>query len=298
MSQSDSAPGAGVALRQLVSQIDKSVNFVEQQLTGFIESRYVRKVDDYYICYLSSQTGCNRGCKFCHLTATGQTTFEDVKLHEFMIQYHNVRAEYNRSNVKAKWVHFNFMARGEPLANGTILHGGNDLLEMLGKNAIQDGVKPKFNISTIMPMTLKKSLTEIFPLISPTIYYSLYSVNEKFRSEWLPTAMPIKQALDMLKEYQDFSKKIVKIHHTFIKDANDSIAEVEYMCDALDAAGLVCEFNLVRYNPFSPEQGEESSGQVLSRNMGIIKSRFKGKTQIIPRVGFDVKASCGMFVEK
>jgi len=50
-------------MRILHSQIDASVNFVEQQLTGFIESRYVRREERYMIAYLSSQTGCNRGCR-------------------------------------------------------------------------------------------------------------------------------------------------------------------------------------------------------------------------------------------
>ena len=74
----------------LKSNLDQSVNFVENQLVGFLESRYVRKVDEYFICYLSSQTGCNRGCKFCHLTASGQTQlnhrhFERLSIFEYIL---------------------------------------------------------------------------------------------------------------------------------------------------------------------------------------------------------------------
>src|ERR1700689_4726533 len=101
----------------LKSKLDQSVNFVEEQLVGFLESRYVRKVDDYFIAYLSSQTGCNRGCRFCHLTATNQTKFEDVSSSDFTFQALQIFKEYKRSNIPAKYVHFNFMARGEPLNN-------------------------------------------------------------------------------------------------------------------------------------------------------------------------------------
>lgn len=61
----------------LKSEIDRSVNFVEQKLEGFIESRFVRKKPEYFICYLSSQLGCSKGCKFCHLTASKQFAVKD-----------------------------------------------------------------------------------------------------------------------------------------------------------------------------------------------------------------------------
>lgn len=114
----------------------------------------------------------------------------------------------------------------------------------------------------------------------------------------MPAAMEVDEAVRMLKEYQNFSKKIVKIHYAFIAGQNDSKEEVNFVCDVLEKHNLICEFNLVRYNPASSEQGVESSVDILNRNTEIIKNRFSftSKVQIIPRVGFDVKASCGMFV--
>lgn len=279
------------------STIDQSVNFVEDQLVGFLESRYVRKVDDYFICYLSSQTGCNRGCKFCHLTATGQTAFKDSDYQDFINQALQVFRHY-RKEKKAKYMHYNFMARGEVLANKHIIRDADDILMALAQLAKRDGLNPKFNVSTIMPKTLEKSLTDIFNIITPTLYYSLYSVDPAFRKKWLPSAMPYADALDQLKEYQQVSKKIVKIHFAFIKGENDSVAEVREMCSEIEKRKLLCEFNLVRYNPFSEVQGEESSDEVIRRNLEIISEQFHGKVQMIPRVGFDVKASCGMFVDK
>lgn len=283
-------------MQKLESQIDRSVNFVEEQLTGFLESRYVRKVDDYFICYLSSQTGCNRGCKFCHLTVMGQTSFTDAPIGDFLTQWHNVEQHYIKSKSPAKTVHFNFMARGEPLANKWLLNDGDLLLGQLGQLAKYRGLRSKFNISTIMPVTLSKSLCDVFHFIHPTIYYSLYSVKESFRQKWLPTAMSVPNAMGFLKEYQSYSKKIIKIHHTFIAGENDSLDDVKDMCELLELTGLLCEFNLVRYNPFSAEQGVESDQETLDRNVEYIRSRLAGKVQVIPRVGFDVKASCGMFV--
>jgi len=289
-------------LKVLNSTEDRSVNFVENQLVGFLESRYVRKCREYFICYLSSQTGCNRGCTFCHLTATGQTSFTDSDHNDFLSQalqvFRHYRRERERDNAPADLVHFNFMARGEPLANWHFLDSADELLNKLGQLAIAERLPSKFNISTIMPTTFRRrSLRDVFRFITPTIYYSLYSVSEEFRKKWMPAAMPVGEALDMLKDYQEFSKKIVKIHFPFIKGVNDSLADVSRMCDEIDARELACEFNLVRYNPASPDQGEESPPEVLDARLAQITERFGGrKVQAIPRVGFDVQASCGMFV--
>lgn len=280
----------------LQSQIDRSVNFVEEQLVGFLESRYVRKVDDYFICYLSSQTGCNRGCKFCHLTATGQTAFKDSDYQDFMNQAIQVFRHY-RNQKPAKVMHYNFMARGEALANKYLIENADEVLLALGQLAVKEKLNPKFNFSTIMPKTLDRPLTDIFKIVTPTVYYSLYSVDPVFRAKWLPAAMEVGQALDMLKDYQKVTKKIIKIHHTFIKGENDSLEQVQSMINEIKKRDLICEFNLVRYNTFSPDQGEESCDEVLQRNMKFITDSLGGKVQTIPRVGFDVKASCGMFVE-
>lgn len=278
-------------LQQINSQLDASVNFVEQQLTGFIESRYVRRQENYFIAYLSSQTGCNRGCQMCHLTATKQTQFTNLDLLDFVSQFETVLAHYEK-HTPAKTVHLNFMARGEPLANPTVLNTGSELLWKLGNIALERGLRPKFNISTIMPVTLKKSLCDVFPIIWPTVYYSIYSVNSSFRNKWLPAAMAVERALDNLREYQQISKKIVKFHCAFIQDENDSEQDVERMLRLIQSYGFHSEFNIVRYNPYSDLQGQESSR--VSDIADQIQHYMPCK--IIPRVGVDCKASCGQFV--
>lgn len=282
-------------LRVLRSTEDASVNFVEEALVGFLESRFVRKCEDYFVCYLSSQTGCNRGCTFCHLTVTEQTSFTDSTHNDFVGQAVQVFRHYRSQRRPARYVHYSFMARGEPLANRVLLDSADSLLIKLGEMARDDGLGVKFNVSTIMPSTLRQSLPEVFRLIHPTIYYSLYSADEAFRRSWLPGAMPLDEALRRLHEYQEFSKKVVKVHYPFIAGQNDSVEQVEAVCEAIDRARLICDLNLVRYNPASPAQGQESDEETIEQRLTIIRRRFKGKVQVIPRVGFDVAASCGMF---
>lgn len=278
-------------MRILTSNLDQSVNFVEQQLTGFIESRYVRRNRDYFIAYLSSQTGCNRGCRMCHLTATRQTQFSNCDQQDFISQLDTVFSHYDKDE-PADAIHINWMARGEPLANPTMVETSTELLLRLGTMARDRGLSVKFNVSTILPVTLRKTLIDAFPIITPTIYYSIYSINQAFRTKWLPAAMPVEQALDLLAEYQHITKKIVKFHCAFIKGENDRDKDVEAMMSSINRHGIRGEFNVVRYNPFSSEQGEESPyveaiSEIISQYMPC---------KIIPRVGQDVYASCGTFV--
>jgi len=242
----------------------------------------------------------------CHLTATGQTYFTSVTDEEYMEQALQVIDHWQNVDETgiAKFVHFNFMARGEPLANRYILKGhAMEILRNLATIAQKNGLEAKFKISTIMPTELRTIPTDI-PLYwlfenNAQIYYSLYSVNERFRKRWLPKALPVPEALELLRSYQwdsPLQPKDPVLHWAFIEGENDSVEDVEATCQAILDSGVRGQFNLVRYNPPN-NKSKESSPEVLERNFKIISEALDHpRSQIIPRVGFDVKASCGMFV--
>jgi len=283
----------------LRSEEDCSVNFVIEKDDGFLEARFVRRSDDYFVIYLSSHSGCSRACRFCHLTATKQTGDTEASFEEYITQA-KVVMDYYKDEIEAtnpaRVVHFNWMSRGEPLANSTMLTRGQELLLELTKIAKQENLIPKFNISTIMPDTLDpECLSKIFSPISPTIYYSLYSLADSFRKRWIPKSLPVDVALDSLKAYQQDSKKIVKIHFAFIKDENDGVGNLIDIVGEVKKRRLAIEFNVVRYNPFSDKQGAETDEATIQRNVKIIEAQIDGEVKLIQRVGFDVNASCGMF---
>src|SRR6202040_3898560 len=103
------------------SEQDASVNWDRPADVGRLEARYVRRCPDYFVVYLSSQTGCAQGCRMCHLTATGQTRLRDATLWEMIEQARTVLDHAGRGAAPPRSVHFNFMARGEPLANRALL---------------------------------------------------------------------------------------------------------------------------------------------------------------------------------
>jgi 23S rRNA (adenine2503-C2)-methyltransferase len=280
------------------SHQDASVNWDKPADVGRIEARYVRRCPDYFVVYLSSQTGCNQGCRMCHLTASGQTRLRDVTHEEFLTQAGTVLDHYRREAPPARSVHFNFMARGEPLANPVLLTHADELLGDLAERAVALELRPRYLVSSIFPKELGDRLLEdIFIRYHPELYYSLYSVRERFRRRWLPKALPVEEALDRLVSWQRSTYKICKIHYAFIAGENDSEAEVHAICDALESRRLMVHVNIVRYNPHDPRRhGVEPREEVIQRNAKIYESRLPyARVRIIPRVGYDVHASCGMF---
>jgi adenine C2-methylase RlmN of 23S rRNA A2503 and tRNA A37 len=280
------------------SALDASVNWVRRVDVGAIETRFVRRERDTAVIYLSSQTGCRQACRMCHLTATGQTAHRDVTLDEFVAQSEVVLDHYRRVE-PARVAHFNFMARGEPLLNPVVVNQSGELLDRLWRLAARHGLRARFLISTIMPKGLERSLVDIFDRYHPELYYSLYSTDEALRRRWLPNAQPVDTALDQLAAWQRATSKIIKIHFAFIRGFNDSEASVHAICDALAARALAAHVNIVRYNPPSPDHSDEPDEAVIERDAQIFRTRLpEARVQVVPRVGFDVQASCGMFVNE
>lgn len=285
---------------------DNSVNFIDSSpSSGFFESRYVRRGDDYFIVYLSVQSACNLGCRMCHLTATKQKKVIENSESNLLMQAQAVLNHYQelvRSGKEkpAKYMHFNFMARGEVL-NTPIFKDPESTFSLLSKlRGLSESINlnARFLLSTIMPTAFNGDLNEIFKTIHPYFYYSIYSTNDDFRKKWLPMAMNPSNALDKLSLWNGFSEHDFKIHYAFIEGENDSPKDIYNICQLLLSRGLKPDVNIVRYNPYSSEHGQEPNENTIRLNANKFRDLLGSHVKVIDRVGKDVKASCGMFIEK
>lgn len=282
------------------SREDASVNFLWRGSgEETAEARYVRRRDDTVIIYLSSQTGCAQACRMCHLTATRQNRASDLPPNQIIEQASSVLGWYRENARPARIAHFNFMARGEPLANTRLVNAFKSVIDELCALAVRINLVPRIKVSTIMPRQVEdRELARLFQGAQPDLYYSIYSVDDRFRKRWLPLAIPAQTALRQLKSYQDQTRKIPVLHWALIRGENDAAPDVSAVCRAVNEVGLRADVNIVRYNPYSTEYGEEASEQVIEERARQIGEELPGcRVKIVSRVGFDVQASCGMFVE-
>lgn len=280
-----------VALR---SKLDASINFSRMDPRGgMVETRFVRRLEERFIVYISSMLGCDKACRFCHLTQTGQTNSTCLSEDEMVEQARTVLSRSDFSG--AKTVHFNFMARGEPLSNP---HVGRPLFERLDALAASYGLTSRIKVSSIMPSDVWTTNPSglWMPGCPPVdIYYSLYSLDADWRRRWIPKAMKPEDALDLLARYQSVTGQRVVLHWALIEDENDDPLMAEEIARLANEAGLRSEFNLVRYNPAN-EKSRESSQTRIDDYLESMTHSLPGRSKTVPRVGFDVAASCGMFL--
>lgn len=289
--------------KRLDSKLDASVNWV---LEGGLEARYVQRVPEYFIVYLSSHDGCNKACRFCHLTQTGQTSFNEVGLEGYEKQARVVLAHYDelvaKGMVRARHVNFNLMARGEPLANSVVLTQLTELEAVLGRLAAERGLMFNVNVSSIVPLeAVERGLVRIFEGTKHSqLFYSMYSADAGFRRRWLPKAAGVEVVLEQVHELQKAMPELgVVLHWALIEGENDSQAALDKVGALVKSHGVRARFNLVRYNPYSEGQGKEASEGVLKERLIQIERFMEvSGSRIVPKVGFDVKASCGMFVHR
>ena len=118
-------------MRHLKSALDLSQNFILKaaRQKGHLECRYVRRENAKVAVYVSSHYGCNMGCQFCHLTHMGKehTTMKNASFDDYVTQFRTVlnytkEEEEKDPSLLVSRINVNFMARGDALANSTIIN--------------------------------------------------------------------------------------------------------------------------------------------------------------------------------
>jgi len=105
-------------LKKLSSKTDRTVKYIFLSRNQVLEVSYIDKQDGKDIICVPTQTGCNLGCEFCHLTDQNlQLDVRNLETQEIAATIEYVLDDLGLENKKDKTLLISFMGAGEPLLN-------------------------------------------------------------------------------------------------------------------------------------------------------------------------------------
>lgn len=234
---------------------------------------------------ISSQCGCNFGCKFC---ATGDIglkrnlTSDEItdQILYFHLKGHSIDS-------------ISFMGMGEALANVQVF----DALNVLTNPALFALSPRRLSISTIGIIPSIKKVTQNYPQVNLT--FSLHSPFNEQRSELMPIneRYPLSDVMDTLNEHIRVTSRKVYIAYIMLPGVNDSIDHAKEVVNLLRGrykSGNLYHVNIIRYNPTvsSPMRFEEVNENHVVNFYKELKSAGINIT-IRSQFGIDIDAACG-----
>ena len=229
---------------------------------------------------VSTQVGCNMGCKFCESGRLKKR--RNLETYEMVLQILMVE-ELTQKRIS----HVVLMGIGEPFDNYINVMKFINIINH--PNGIAIGAR-HITISTcgIIPK-IKEFMNENLQV---NLAISLHAPNDSLRNEIMPInrAYPLKELISVLKEYVDKTHRRLTFEYIMLKDVNDTKE-----C-ALELAHLLkninCYVNLIPYNETSHIEFKKSSQDTILKFYDILKKEGIGVT-IRREFGSKVKAACG-----
>ena len=258
---------------------------------------------------VSSQAGCNMGCKFC---ASGLLKKEyDLKAEEMLAQVELAQRELETKNSEGKITHVVVMGSGEPFDNY------DEVIRFL--DIITDEKKLK-EINSPLSMIAPRHATVSTCGIIPKIYdfakikkryqlaISLHAPNNEIRDELMPVnkKFPIikrksegtgksPSLLEAIKDYTEITGKRVTLEYILLKGINDSKEAAEELAKNLE--GLDVYVNLIPFNGVKEfDLNGVSKEEALEFYDILMKKKIKATLR--KERGRDIDAACGQLRNK
>ncbi len=243
---------------------------------NFVESVYIPTEGRATLC-VSSQVGCKMNCLFC---MTGKQGFsKNLSANEILNQIQALPENGELTNLV-------FMGMGEPLDNVDELF---KVLEILTAPYGYAWSPRRITVSTIGAKGLKRFLDES----DCHLAVSLHSPYPAERLSLMPVekAFPIKEVLDLIRQYDFTHQRRVSFEYIMFKDLNDSARHAKALADLL--RDIPCRVNLIRFHaiPGVPLQTSDLNRMEAFRD--ILNDKRVTCTIRASR-GEDIFAACGM----
>ena len=266
--------------KRFESKIDETVKYLFELYDGeLIESVLMNYEHGYTIC-ISTQVGCNMGCKFCASGLYGKT--RDLTASEMLSQITAVQKDKNIriSNVV-------MMGMGEPLDN--FENSTRFLLLVSDKYGLNIGLR-HISLSTCGVVSgIDKLATLNMPI---TLSVSLHAPFDDIRNSIMPVnrRWNIKELLNACKRYQKITTRRISFEYAMISGVNDTDECAKELSSI--TKGIMCHINLIPANPVTENSFVKPDKKRIDNFKNILSSY--GLTATVRRtLGADINASCG-----
>ena len=247
-----------------------------------VESVLIPGNQKFTVC-VSSQVGCQLGCKFC---ATGTLGFKrNLTAGEIFEQV--VRAQQAAEAQGQPLSNIVFMGMGEPLDNVDELF---KVLEILTAPYGYAWSPKRITVSTI---GVTKGLKRFLEESECHLAVSLHSPYPMERLSLMPVekAFPAREVIDLIKQYDFSHQRRVSFEYIVFKNLNDSLKHAEALSCLL--GGIPCRVNLIRFHAI-PNVSLETSDIVKMEAFRDFLNAKGVVCTIRASRGEDIFAACGM----
>ena len=265
---------------------DKDVNKYLFELADKEHIEAVLMKHDYgnSIC-VSSQVGCNMGCKFCE--SGRRKKVRNLTAGEIVTQLLTIEEE-----LKAKITHVVLMGIGEPFDNY------NEIIKFIRIINDPKGLAIGSRHITISTSGIIPQIEEFsdFPL-QVNLAISLHAPNNKLRDELMPInkAYPLEELINSVKKYVEKTNRRVTFEYILLKEINDTKECANQLVKLLK--GINCYVNLIPYNETENIEYERSNMFQIMKFYDILKKNNINVT-IRKEFGTKISAACGQLRSK
>lgn len=262
---------------------------VEKYLFALVDGERVESVlmrHDYgnSIC-VSSQVGCNMGCKFCESGRLKKV--RNLSAFEMVLQVMQVE-----ELLKERISHVVIMGIGEPFDNFIEFKKFVEIINHPKGLAIGSR---HITVSTSGIIPKMKEFSE-FPY-QVNLAISLHAPNNKLRDELMPInkAYPLPLLIEEVKRYIKKTNRRVTFEYILLDGINDREEDAKQLCKLL--TGINCYVNLIPYNETNNIGYKRSKSESISKFYDIIK-KSKINVTIRREFGRNISAACGQLRSK
>ena len=278
--------GGATIYDKRVSPKDGTVKYLFALEDGnLVEGVLMRYSYGNTVC-LSTQVGCNMGCRFCASTLEG--CVRSLRPGEMLSFLAEIERDEPPQEGKPRTVtNIVLMGSGEPLDNY------DNVVTFLRRVTSEQG--PNISARNISLSTCG-IVPKIYRLIDDaphvTLSISLHAHSNEIRSELMPInrVYPIEQVLEAAKAYADRTGRRVVFEYALIGGKNDSEADADALANRLK--GLLCHVNLIPLNPVRERGLDGVTRAYAQRFREWLEARHISAT-VRREMGTDIEGACG-----